>query len=94
MVLLQTPMNRANQRVAAEVFADDFMRYKLSLVSERSKLAKKTKNRSEYILEHVIWWNSSRETFYNQKFCSEESNLVKSFDTAIKINIICCFVGA
>jgi len=54
LVLLQTPLNRANQRVAAEVFADDFMRYKLSLVSERSKLAKKTKNRSEYILEHVI----------------------------------------
>ena len=44
LLLLQTPLKKTNQRAVAEVFADDFMRYKLSLVSrtedsERSKLA-------------------------------------------------------
>ena len=53
--LLQTHLNRTNQRIAREVFADDFMRYKLSVVNERSKLAKNSKNRSEYMLHHVIW---------------------------------------
>ena len=59
LLLLQTPLKRTNQRAVAEVFADDFMRYKLSLVSrtkdsERSKLAGMMKNRSEYILDHVV----------------------------------------
>ena len=45
-------------RLATEVFADDFMRYKL--LKEHAQLAKTplklTKHRSEVLLDHVIWW--------------------------------------
>ena len=45
-------------RLATEVFADDFMRHKLYLLKDHAQLAKTplklTKHRSEVLLDHVI----------------------------------------